>query len=239
MGKNTYIFSRFIAILILGLLTVTIFTAQAQTSSTVNLTGKVTVVSASSNSFSAQVVTATSGGQVVATLPSGTSVQVNVKTGTTFNSSQKPLPLSQVKVGMAFAATGSLTTSQPPVFNANSVIFTTNVVPKVTLNPVCMKSEAKKRDDTILAAWDPYTAAIKSAIQNRSTREQAAWDITDKNQRNTEFKALIKEYRTAAQTAKKTMAQARAAAWKSYQTGIKACNATPAQDVNSGVDEQL
>lgn len=238
MEKNTYIFSRFIAILILGLLTVSIFPAQAQVSS-INLTGKVTAVNVSTNSFSAQVITATSGGSVVSTLPSGTSVQVNVRTGTTFNSSQKPLPLSQVKAGMAFAATGLLASSQPPVFNASSVIFTTNVVPKVTLDPACMKGEAKKRDDTILGAWDTYTGAIKSAIQNRSGREQAAWDITDKNKRNTEFKALIKEYRTAVQTAKKTMAQARGNAWKTYKTGIKACNATPAPDTNSGVDEQL
>lgn len=225
--------------LILGLLTLSIFTAQAQTSSTVNLTGKVTAVNASGNSFTAKVITATSGGSAVSALPTGVSVQVNVKPGTTFDSSQKPLPLGQVKAGMAFAATGVLTSSEPPVFTASTVIFTTKPVPKVTLNPACMKSEAKKRDDAILASLDTYSAAIKSALQNRSTREQAAWDITDKNQRNTEFKALIKDYRTAVQTAKKTMAQARANAWKSYQTGIKACNATPPPDTNSGVDEQL
>lgn len=108
---------------------------------------------------------------------------------------------------------------------ANTTATTTPPVRK-TLDLACMQSAVEKRDNAIIAAFDAYSASVKTALTTRRDALKAAWGLTDRIQRRDAINAAWKAHRKARNDAFRTLRDARRAAWKQFRADAKTCKAT-------------
>lgn len=104
----------------------------------------------------------------------------------------------------------------------------------------CIQNAIDKRDNAIIAAFDTYHAAVKSALEKRRDALKAAWAKTERAERRDAIKAAWQEYRKALRAAKKALKEARQAAWRQYAVDRKACKGGALDErISAGIDAVL
>lgn len=122
------------------------------------------------------------------------------------------------------------------LLGANSQATTTISVTAPTFDSACMQSATSVRDDAIIAAIGPYSSAVSAALAVRRDALNVAWGNTDPKARNAALKAATNAYGKSIGNAKKTLAKAKAAAWKTYQQTVKNTCKTSQGSVTSTTD---
>jgi hypothetical protein len=87
----------------------------------------------------------------------------------------------------------------------------------------CVISAVDKRDTAIIAAFDTYTSAARSALTVRKDALKVAWAIADTSQRKTAIRAAHKTYRSSVMTARNNFKNAKKTAWKQFKSDAKLC----------------
>ncbi len=124
--------------------------------------------------------------------------------------------------------------------NANANANTNTVVAKPAVDLACVAAAVDKRDMAMIAAWDKYSAAIKTALSARKDALKAAWALTDKKARNEAIRKAWNAYRDSVKAAKKTFRDERTAAWKQFRTDRRACGVREGTaDEGQGQDSNL
>lgn len=117
---------------------------------------------------------------------------------------------------------------------------TNNALPpatnKFTVDLTCMQEAVEKRDTAITAAWDKFSAAIKSALETRKAALKAAWGLRTKRERAVALAKAWKDWRTTVRSARQTFKNERKAAWQQFKVDRKKCRAT-GEDTSSEIKE--
>lgn len=102
----------------------------------------------------------------------------------------------------------------------------------------CVKSAVTKREDAVLTAWQKLSDSINSALQARKTKLIAAWDITDKKERNKAVQAAWTGFKESKKNAVNSFRQEKLAAWQQFKSDVKSCG-TLSTGENQGSDISL
>lgn len=113
--------------------------------------------------------------------------------------------------------------------------------PKSATDFACLQNTVERRDNSILAAVDGYSATVKSALGARRDALKAAFGTTDKNQRQAAVRNAWNTYKSIQRKARITFRDARNAGWQKFNTDRKLCGRDAAQEdaTPSGVDAEL
>lgn len=104
----------------------------------------------------------------------------------------------------------------------------------------CMQTAVETRDTAIVAAFDTYATAVKSALNTRKDALKIAWAITDRKERRTAIMTAWKNYKIAIKDAKSALKTSKKTAWDTFKTASKACKPAKTQDnSNQSVDNSL
>lgn len=104
----------------------------------------------------------------------------------------------------------------------------------------CMQTAVETRDTAIIAAFDTYSAAVKSTLTARKTALKAAWAIADRKERRTAIMTAWKDYKTAIKDAKSALKTAKKTAWDAFKAASKVCKPAKTQDMtNQSADNNL
>jgi hypothetical protein len=105
----------------------------------------------------------------------------------------------------------------------------------------CVQTAIDMRDTAIIAAFDAYYPAVKSALQTRQSALKTAWMQTGQKERREAIKAAWDVYSKAIKSARMTMKAAHKATWSKFETDRKACNPKAGGDDKGslGADNQL
>ncbi len=89
----------------------------------------------------------------------------------------------------------------------------------------CMQTAIETRDTNLIAFFDSYHAAAKSAIQTRKEALKSAWNITENDQRKIFLKSIWKNYRTTLKSARQSFKDNRKNTWEQFKDTAKECGA--------------
>ncbi len=130
------------------------------------------------------------------------------------------------------------------VFGGVSFVFadeqTTTTPPKKTttaFDPACIQSAIETRDTAIIAAFDKFHAAAKSALETRKTALKEAWAKPTWQERKTAVKAAWAAYSKALKEARTTFKQEKKDAWKQFHSNRVNCKNKEVNKVEGGVKE--
>ncbi len=98
----------------------------------------------------------------------------------------------------------------------------------------CIKTAVVKREDALIAGFDTYAAALKSARQIRRDALSAAWDKTVAIERRAAVKAADRAFSEATKVARKTWNETRRSIWNTFTADRKACNVPTVSSVDTG-----
>ncbi|MEK7086856.1 MAG: hypothetical protein AAB935_01205 [Patescibacteria group bacterium] len=104
---------------------------------------------------------------------------------------------------------------------------------------VCMQKAVERRDTAIIAAFDVFSFAIKSALQTRLEELKTAWSIENPTERKKAIKSAWEKYRTVVKSARQTFQGTRKTAWKQFNVDRKACGAAKSDDASSPTADAL
>lgn len=103
----------------------------------------------------------------------------------------------------------------------------------------CMVNAIETRETVIIAAWEKYTAAIKTALETRKSSLKDAWGQTDKQKRREGRNNAWNEYKKARIAARKEFEKERRAAWLQFVKDRKACRGQWEDTSNESKDTAL
>lgn len=146
--------------------------------------------------------------------------------------------LSGLTLSTGVLAQTAETTTAPVVLTATTATPTVKAIER-KLDLACMQTSVEKRDNAIIAAWDKFTPAIKTALETRKTALKSAWTNTDKKARREAIKKTWTDYRDAVKTTRKTFNSERKAVWKTFNVERKSCGGLPDDATTEAVDNQL
>lgn len=101
----------------------------------------------------------------------------------------------------------------------------------------CMQAAVEKRDNAVIAAFDTYTAALKTALQTRRDALKAAWGITDRAARREGLKVAWLAFRDARRSAVQVFKRAKQQAWEQFRMDHKTCKGEGEGKGDEGVGE--
>lgn len=102
----------------------------------------------------------------------------------------------------------------------------------------CIKTAVDKRETAIQAAFDVFSASIKSAFQTRKTELLSAWDISDKAQRQAAIRSAWNNFKKSHIQATQIYRKAKRATWKDFSIERRKCKG-PATGENERSDMSL
>lgn len=87
----------------------------------------------------------------------------------------------------------------------------------------CIQSAVAAREASIQKAFTAYTGSVSTALTARASALHTAWGMTVGTERRAARKSAWEAYRTAHQSARKTMTTEKKTAWEAFKTASKAC----------------
>lgn len=112
---------------------------------------------------------------------------------------------------------------------------TTGTQTSQTTVATCVASAVAAREAAIQTAFSTYSSAISTGLTQRATSLAAAWQMTDKAERNTAIKDAHAKFKAVKTTAKQAYTTAKNVAWTAFSTARKACK-VPATGEDHAVD---
>lgn len=95
---------------------------------------------------------------------------------------------------------------------------------------ICAQTAVEARDTAIIAAFDTYSASMKTALEARKTAVKDAWSKTTPSERSLARKTANQTYNTASKNASKALNTSRKSIWSKHKTDMKACGASAGID---------
>lgn len=120
-------------------------------------------------------------------------------------------------VSFAFAQEQPATTATP-----TTPVITEKPMPK-PFDPVCIQNAIETRDTAIIAAFDKFSSAIKSALGIRKDALKAAWAKPIAKERRAAVKAAWDAYKKSTREAAALAKKERKAAWDQFRKDRIAC----------------
>jgi len=109
---------------------------------------------------------------------------------------------------------------------ALSLMGTVPAMAQTTPTPAdlaCVQTAVGKREGSIIAAFDVFSASGRTALTTRQSSLNAAWGIQVRKDRRAAIKAAWQAFRTAGKDAKKVANDSRKSAWAQFKTDARAC----------------
>lgn len=106
-------------------------------------------------------------------------------------------------------------------------------------NLVCMQTAVEKRDNAIIAAWDTFSASMKSALTTRRDALKAGWAKEVRKDRRTALHEAWRAYKNARKAAREAFRNSRNAAWNTFRTEGKACKGVSRLDEGANEASEL
>lgn len=91
-------------------------------------------------------------------------------------------------------------------------------------NLACMQTAVEKRDNAVIAAFDAFSASMKSAFTARRDALKTAWGKENRSERRTALRTAWGTFRASRKLARETFRTARHNAWKTFRADAKACH---------------
>jgi len=125
-------------------------------------------------------------------------------------------------VSVATVSATEVGNSSPSVGDKSSPKLTLAATPSPAAL-ACVQTAVQKRDGAIISAFGAFSTSVTSALTARMNALNTAWGISDKTARRAAIKKAWSDFSTATKAARKTLNQARLAAWKQYAKDVRAC----------------
>lgn len=106
---------------------------------------------------------------------------------------------------------------------ALSLVGAMPVMAQTPADLACVQSAVNKREGSIIAAWDIFSASARTALTTRQSSLNSAWAIQERQERRAAIKSAWQTFRTSAKDAKKTLNDSRRSAWQQFKMDAKAC----------------
>lgn len=105
----------------------------------------------------------------------------------------------------------------------------------------CIQAAVEKRDTSLIAAFDAYANAAKTALSARTSALKTAWAISAAKDRRAAIKQGWKKYSDSLTAARRTFSAAKKTAWQQFNAERKACGPAASKDdtTSSGADTNL
>ena len=116
---------------------------------------------------------------------------------------------------------------------ATTTATSTPAMRKKTIDRACMQAATTKRDTAIIAALDASYNTLKAGLQTRSAAISAGWGIENQADRRAALKKAWDDWKQTAKSGRRTLTDARIAAWKQFQTDRKNCGPGAESDERS------
>jgi hypothetical protein len=96
----------------------------------------------------------------------------------------------------------------------------------------CMSSAVDKRDTAVIAAFDTFTASVKSALVKRKDDLKAAWALTDATARKTALRTAWQTFTKSHKGARDAYRKSKQAAWQQFRADAKTCRGNASEEGN-------
>lgn len=107
------------------------------------------------------------------------------------------------------------------------------------LSASCMQTAVEKRDIALIAAWDKYSAAIKSALETRKTALKSAWAVVDRTDRKKAIQDAWKNFKDERKEAREAFKNERKSAWQQFKKERKSCRNNGDDATAEAVDNSI
>lgn len=101
----------------------------------------------------------------------------------------------------------------------------------------CIQNAIEKRDAALIAGWDIFSGAVKTALQTRKDTLKTAWGKATKAERKAAVKAAWDTYKKSARDARTTMKKVKKDAWNQFRKDRVGCKNREINSLEGGVGE--
>jgi len=109
----------------------------------------------------------------------------------------------------------------------------------VVFNPTCIQNAVEKRDTAIIAAWDKFSLAAKTALETRKTALKEAWAKGSAKERRVAVKAAWTAYSKAIRDARNIFKKEKKDAWTQFHKDRVFCKNKEINSLEGGNKEGL